>query len=81
MSGVIGALIVGWFLDATALYRKTLITISTVGLMAVISTWLTLAFSSNNLGNIVFSTVAIGFSCVSYFPTCISYGAELTFPM
>ena len=79
--GIFGALTVGWCLDYTALYRTTLITISAVGVIAMSTCLITLAFGSNSLPNIFCPLVAVGFTAVSYFPAAISYGAELTFPM
>ena len=81
LAGIIGALMVGWFLDRTALYRMTIITISAISVIAMSTTLITLAFSNNSLANIFCPLVLIGFICVAYFPAAISYGAELTFPM
>ena len=81
MSGVITALAIGCFLDHTSLYRKTHITISSVVLLSTLIMVITLVFSDTNLGFIMIATVLLGASSVSFFPTSLSYGAELTFPL
>jgi hypothetical protein len=42
---------------------------------------LVLHTSEGILGPILASTILLGFSSVSFFPTSLSYGAELTFPL
>ena len=42
---------------------------------------LTLAFTDNTLINLVITAIVAGIACVSFFPTSLSYGAELTFPL
>ena len=79
-SGMIGALIVGWILDCSSLYRKTLISISAFCVITMSATLITLKFEGS-FYCLLFSIASIGFICVSYFPAAISYGAELTFPM
>ena len=84
VSGVIGAVAFGAFLDKTRLYKASMIinllaiTISTGGLL-VLLTW----FLGVNWANwlqiillLVGATLATGF-----YPLCISYGGELTFPL
>ena len=81
LCGVIGALMIGCWLDHTAKYRATHITISFMALISVIITALVLYLGNGGLTNIMVSTILLGVSCVSFFPTSLSYGAELTFPL
>ena len=81
LSGVIAALAVGCFLDYTALYRKTHITISLVTSIFILVLLLTLVYSDTNVICLVSATVLLGASSVSFFPASLSYGAELTFPL
>ena len=80
-AGVVGALMVGVFLDYTQLYRLTHLTISFMTLFSCILTMLVLHTSEGILGPIMASTITLGISSVSFFPTSLSYGAELTFPL
>ena len=79
--GMVGAMTVGWILDRTARYRMTLITLSSMGVIAMSTALITLVFSDKNIGYLFCPIVAVGLVTTSYFPACISYGAELTFPM
>ena len=84
-TGIVGALLVGVFLDCTNWYRKTHTNIS---LMMIIATSLVLFLlmknaedGSTTLTSMVIVTAILGFASVSFFPTSLSYGAELTFPL
>lgn len=79
--GVVGALCIGSFLDHTAMYRKTHVTLSFVTLLSIIVLVLTLKFCDPIFFNLLFSTVLFGIGSVSFYPTSLSYGAELTFPL
>lgn len=81
LAGIVAALVFGCFLDHTTLYRKTHIAISFMSLMSFIIMEIALLSSQATLNNIMVSTLLFGISCVSYGPTSLSYGAELTFPL
>ena len=81
LAGVIGALVIGYFLDHTSLYRKTHITISFMALLSMILIVIVLLSTEANLVNIMVPLILFGISFVSFFPTSLSYGAELTFPL
>ena len=82
LSGLICALLIGWFLDYTSLYRKTHVTLSLMAFISIIITAVVLATSDeSSLLKLVLAIVLFGISGVSFFPTSLSYGAELTFPL
>ena len=81
MLAVFAALAVGLFLDKTTGYRKAYIIISFLALFSTVILLLTLAFTDNTLFNLVLTAIFAGIACVSFFPTSLSYGAELTFPL
>lgn len=80
-AGVIGALLVGCYLDCTAYYRRTHATLSIMTFISCLVTIVTLKLGSGSLGEIMFAIILVGISSVSFFPTSLSYGAELTFPL
>lgn len=85
ISGVIGALLIGVFLDRTSLYRKTHITITVMAVFA--SLWFMFVLKRRrdaddaSITPIMLAIVATGVSMVSFFPSSLSYAAELTFPL
>jgi len=81
LAGVVAALIVGVYLDYTAQYRKTHITLSTLTLLSAMAIILVLIFFKGNLIALLIPIVFCGIANVSFFPTGLSYGAELTFPL
>ena len=83
LAGVLGALAIGCFLDCTALYRRTHISISVMAFVALVTVSLILATSDKqaSLASITIGTLLLGVASVSFFPTSLSYGAELTFPL
>ena len=81
LSGVIGALLVAIFVDHTAWYRKTHLSLSFLILCSVITIYVVLHWAQGELSPVIASCVMFGVSGVSYFPISLSYGAELTFPL
>ena len=81
MLAVFAALAVGLYLDKTTKYRKAYITISFFTIFATVIMDLTFAFTDNTLFDLVVTAIIAGVACVSFFPTSLSYGAELTFPL
>ena len=82
LTGVAGALSIGCFLDYTAKYRATTIVLSFTALLAVALLATALSVGDDaSLGKILAPTLLSGAACVSFFPTGLGYGAELTFPL
>jgi len=81
LAGVIGALLIGVFLDHTSLYRKTHMMISLMTFASLVLSVVALYSFEGQLGPIMLFMMLFGISSVSFFPTSLSYGAELTFPL
>ena len=48
---------------------------------SIILVGIVLSRDKPTLTSIMPPSILLGVSCVSFFPTCLSYGAELTFPL
>jgi len=81
LSGVIGALLAGIFVDCTSLYRKTHLTLSLLIVCSIIYFYVMLHQSEAHISYLITFCVFFGFSSVSFFPIGMSYAAELTFPL
>lgn len=81
LAGVVAALIIGCYLDCSAAYKKTHVTLSVLTLLSTLLVIPMIMFSKGSLYAIMIPIVILGISSVSFFPTCLSYGAELTFPL
>ena len=79
--GIPAALITGYFLDRNSSYRKSHITLTFFGLISVIAAVCVLAEKEADMLWITIVAVFLGIALVSLNPVCLSYGAELTFPM
>ena len=82
--GVTGAVVFGVFLDKTKLYKITMhitmvLVILSIGSVNVVLTWL--IESSLFKTYLVILLILGGFFSTGYYPLCISYGSELTFPV
>ena len=82
--GVTGAVVFGLFLDKTKLYKITMHVTMVVVIVAISScnvvlTW----FTESNLFKTLLVIILIfsGFFSTGYYPLCISYGSEITFPI
>lgn len=82
-SGVVGALLMGWWLDYSRKYRMTHLSISVICVFAIVAftTVLKLSEKGPNMSLMLTVIIVVSIACVSCFPTCLSYGAELTFPL
>ena len=80
-AGVIAALAVGCVLDSTARYKLTHVMLSAMTLLSTIIVIPALAFGNSSLISLLIPILLLGISSVSFFPTALSYGAELTFPL
>ena len=79
--GVVGAIIMGALVDRTHKYKLTmhLITISaTIAILLVIAA---LTFRRENKDLFISLMMLYGFCYMGFIPLCLSYGAELTFPL
>lgn len=81
LAGVVSALFTGCFLDKTARYRQTHISLSAMVVLSIITVILMLIVGSGQLIEILLPCLLLGASSVSFFPASLSYGAELTFPL
>lgn len=81
VSGVVGALLIGCYLDYSGKYRRTHIGLTVMVVLSCGLLYLILKVAPGNLGALIFSTILVGVACVSFFPASLSYGAELTFPL
>lgn len=81
LSGIFGAVIIGAFVDRTALYKSTMVILSIVNIVFLAIINQTLYHIDNNYTILVTACVLMGFSSVSYIPLCLSFAAELTFPL
>lgn len=81
LSGVIGALLIGLYVDHTSLYRRTHLILGFMVIVSIFMVAYVLTHSNGELLPILASTIVFGISGVSFFPVALSYGAELTFPL
>ena len=81
LAGVVAALVTGCYLDCSAAYRKTHLTLGIVTFLSSATIIPVLVFGNGSLVAIMLPVVLFGISSVSFFPSSLSYGAELTFPM
>ena len=82
LAGVVAALCIGCFLDYTSTYRKTHISTTVLTLISGVVFTLILILSDNqSLGQLTFGLILFCMATISFFPTSLSYGAELTFPL
>lgn len=77
--GVLSALVIGYVLDKTSKYQLTMrsICIGSTVLFAVGYA----SFATGNIYIVGANIILDGFALVPFLPVCISYAAEVTFPM
>ena len=79
-SGVLGAAVTGIILDKTAAYKRLLIILSVISIIAMSLTAYGLAdYASNAV--IRFSVFWLGISMISVMPAALGLGVEITFPL
>ena len=81
LSGVIGALVVGVYLDYTAKYGLTHKMISIAVFLSSVGVWVVTNYCEKSLALLIIPMVFLGIASVSFFPASLSYGAELTYPL
>ena len=83
-SGVLGAVLIGFFLDKTKLYKCSMGStafIITVGSILIIGTLHFLDQTNMFKLTLILLLASSGFFSAGYYPLCISYGSEITFPI
>ena len=80
-TGILGAVTVGIVIDRTGWYKRSMnaIGFAVLSCTALIMTSLIVSHEKKFLIFILFG--ALGFCAIGYVPLCLSYGAELTFPL
>lgn len=80
-AGVFGAIIVGAIIDRTHAYKAAMITLTAMIALSTFMVIATLTYDINNESMFIASLEVLGFVGTGYIPLCLSYAAELTFPM
>ena len=80
-SGVFGAVIIGAIIDRTHAYKSTMIALTAMIALSSFMVILTLTYDINNESMFIASLEVLGFVGTGYIPLCLSYAAELTFPL
>jgi len=81
VSGVVGSILVGIFVDRTAWYKRTMLSLGTMVLITSLLVLLGLQFFSQNKGLMIGCFALLGLFAIGYVPLSFSYGAEMTFPL
>ena len=81
MSGVLGAILVGAFVDRTAKYNFTMKSITAMTTIATLMILVSLTWYLENQSMLITWMEILGFVATGYIPLCLSYGTELTFPL
>ena len=81
MAGVLGAILIGAFIDRTLKYKCAMTTITFIITFATIMVIVSLTYFLENESIFIGWMELLGFFCTAYIPLCLSYGAELTFPL
>ena len=80
-TGIAGAVTVGIVIDKTGYYKKTMHTIG-FGVLSTCAFILSSLIYWHEVKALIFIGFALlGFCAIGYVPLCLSYGAELTFPL
>ena len=80
-SGIVGAVLVGVFIDKTSLYKSTMHFILFMTMFATIMIIITLTYFKKNESMFIGWCELLGFVSTGFVPLSLSYGAELTFPL
>ena len=81
VAGIIGAVVVGAFVDRTGTYKMTMIVLSLLNTIFLTAVNQTVYHIDNSYTLFLVSLILMGFSSVSYIPLCFSFAAEVTFPL
>ena len=80
-AGIVAALAFGVLLDHTGYYRKVHVTLSGIIVLSVTIFTVLISSGASSVSAILIPNMFFGIASVSFFPTSLSYGAELTFPL
>ena len=81
LCGVLGAILIGAFIDKTLKYKCAMLTITFIITFATLMVICSLTWYLENESIFIGWMEILGFFCTAYIPLCLSYGAELTFPL
>ena len=81
MAGVFGAILVGAFIDKTHKYKCSMLTITAMIGFCTFMVIVTLSWFHENDVLFIGWLEVVGLFGTGYIPLCLSYGAELTFPL
>lgn len=80
-SGIVGAIVVGAFVDRTGLYKSTSIVLGVANIFLLCILNQTLYHIEGNETRFYVAVCFMGFTSVAYIPLSLSFSAELTFPL
>lgn len=80
-SGVVGAILIGTWVDRTGLYKMTMIILGIANIVFLGLLNQTLYHIEESKTLFLVSACLMGFTSVSYIPLSLSFAAELTFPL
>ena len=80
-SGIVGAIVIGAWVDRTATYKATTIFLCAANVIFLTIVMETLYHLEYSYTLFLVSLLLMGFASVSYIPLSLGFAAELTFPM
>ena len=81
LSGCIGAVVMGAWVDRTGAYKKTSLCLCAANIIFLTTVNQTVYHLEYSYTLFVSSCILMGFSSVSYIPLSLGFAAELTFPL
>ena len=81
VAGIIGAVIIGAWVDRTGTYKVSTIVIVAANMLFLTSTNWTIYHLEFSKALFMTSTILMGFASVSFIPLALGFAAELTFPL
>ena len=80
-SGVIGAVLIGAWVDRTSTYKLTTLLVLTSSVVMLTITNQTIYYLNENMTLFIVSLILLGFSSVAFIPLTLNFAAEVTFPL
>ena len=81
VAGILGALVIGAFVDRTGLYKTTTICLCLANIIFLATVNQTVYHLEFSYTLFLTSCILMGFASVSYIPLSLGFAAELTFPL
>lgn len=81
VSGIVGALLIGAFVDRTGMYRLTTLVLGVANIVFLCIVNQSLYHIDVNKTRFYVATCFMGFTSVAYIPLSLGFSAELTFPL